>query len=346
MREKVICFIDETDQCFSNWAREIIKNISDQTHSALASHYPIFFNTIPDTNKQVIVVHTGIDVMYLDPLQHISSDDDVIVLRDNLPKGVFYLDGSNEENFVKGMGWQYHKFMSGTAVLFYATNNEPTQELPIGKIQQLIHPAAGINWIDYLLKYGYDQTTVVRFIDCNYLALSCMKEIVEWDGVDYPAFIKQLGASKFEFLGMPWNIGIKNIHNLDTDWQAFIERHPNWLIEWSKIKQSVKFEFRYVNLYDINNNVVDWIDDTPNTFINFSNVFNYFTAGALCTTTARLIAETHLINQLKEHRPNALVAFSGRISDLFSPNNIKLGLAKDINTVPYQQTTVPWHKND
>lgn len=345
MREKVVCFVDDTANCFSGWAREIIKNVSDQTHSSLVGRYPMYYNTIPKTDKQVIVVHTGIDIMDLDPLQYITSNDDVVVLRDNLVKGVFYLDGSNEENFVKGMGWQYHKFMSGTAVLFYAANNEPMQELPLDKIQQLVTPAAGINWIDYLLTYGYGDSTVVRFIDCNYLALSCMNELVQWDGQDYPNFIKQLGASKFEFLGLPWNIGIKNIHNLNTDWSAFLLRHPNWLADWKRIKDTVRFEFKYVNLYDINNKVTDWVDDTPNTFINFSNIFNYFTAGALCSTTARLMAESHLINQLKEHRPDAFVSFSGRISELFVPNNIKIGLAKDINTIPQQSMKLPWHNN-
>ena len=346
MRDKVICFIDDTDSCFSGWAKEVVKNISDQTYNTVSGNYPIYFNNVPATDKQVILVHTGVDIMYIGALQEITGDEDVIVLKDNLVKGIFYVDGSNEEEFVKAMGWQYEKFMSGTAVLFYATNNEPLESLPLNIIQQLVTPAAGINWLSYLIKYGYDDTTVVRFIDCNFLALSCMKEIIEWNGEDYPTFIRQMGERLFGFLGMPWNEGIKNIHNLDLDWATFLEEHPNWPDDWRKIRETVAFEFRFVNLYDTTTKIENWVDDRPNTFINLSNVFSYFTAGPLCSASSRLVAESYVIRQLKELRPAAIVSFLGRISDIFeSNNNIMFGSAKDLNVVQPQKLNVPWHNN-
>lgn len=345
MRERVICFIDDTENCFSDWAREIIKNVSDQTYTMVGNRYPVYFNTIPETDKQVIVIHTGIDIMYVDAFTHIDSTDDIVILRDNLVKGIFYLDGSNEEQFVKGMGWQYQKFVAAAAVLFYAINTEEMVKLPLEIIHQMIIPAAGIHWVEYLIKYGYDETTVVKFVDCNFFALSCMREIVEWDGTDYASFLEKLGTDKFSFLGMPWNSRIKNIHNLDHDWNLFLQKYPHWLSEWDKIKNTVKFEFKYVDLYDTNNNVSDWVDNRSNTFINVSNIFNYFGAGPLYSSSSRLVSETNFINQLKQHCPDAFISFAGRISELFSPGTVQLGFVKDINTVSSRTLNLPWHKN-
>jgi hypothetical protein len=342
----VICFIDETDQCYSNYAREIVKNISDQTYATLSGKYPIYFNEIPKTDKQVVLVHTGIDIMYVGAFYYVTCNDPVVELRNHLAKGASYLDARTEESFHQGMGWQHHKFMSGAAVLFYAFNNEPMCEVPLNIIHQLVTPAAGLNWVEYLLKYGYDNTTKVRFTDCNYFALNCMKEIKNWDGKDYPSFIRQLGADSFNFLGMDWDIGIKNIHNLDTDWQAFLERNPNWETQWSDIKSKVSFEFKYINFYDITNNVVDWVDDQPNTFVNLSNIFSYFASTPFYSVKTKLAAETHIIKQLQKDRPNVFVNFQSRADGNFGGKGIAFGLAKDLNIVlPDDLTKLPWHRD-
>jgi hypothetical protein len=342
----VICFIDETDKCYNNWSREIVKNISDQTYSTLAGSYPIYFNEIPKTDKQVVLVHTGIDIMYVGAFYYVTCNDPVVELRNHLAKGSSYLDASSEESFNRGMGWQHHKFMSGAAVLFYAYNNETLCNLPLDIIHQLVTPAAGLNWVEYLIKYGYDNTTTVRFTDCNFYALSCMKEIIKWDGQDYPTFIKMLGKNSFNFLDMGWDAGIKNTHYLEEDWQKFLVRNPDWITHWNKIKSTVSFKFKYVNFYDTTNNVTDWVDDRPNTLVNLSNVFSYFAAGPFYSIRAKLAAETHIIQQLQESRPNVVVNFQKRADGSFGSRGIPFGVAKDLNIVlPTELTKLPWHKD-
>lgn len=341
----VICFIDETDRCYDNYSREIVKNISDQTYSTLAGTYPIYFDQIPNTDKQVVLVHTGIDIMYIGAFYYINCKDHIVDLRKHLAKGTAYLDASSEETFLAGMGWQHHKFMSGSAVLFYAYNNESLCDLPLDIIHQLITPAAGLNWIEYLIKYGYDDTTVVKFTDCNYYALNCAKDIVDWDGNDYPNFIKKLGSDSFNFLDMEWNAGIKNVHYLEDDWQDFLSRHPNWLSDWQKIKSTVKFKFKYVNFYDTTNRIEDWVDPRPNTFINLSNIFSYFASGPFYSIRSKLAAETHVIRQLQAYLPDAFVNFQKRADGSFGSKGVPYGLARSLNIVlPEDLHRLPWHR--
>lgn len=347
MNEKpIVCFINEIDKCFDGYSKEIVKNISDQTYSTLEGNYSIYFDVVPETDKQVLLVHTGVDIMYIESLNYLSSNEPKIELRKNLPKGSYYLDASSRDRFYQGMGWQHHKFMAGSAVLFYAINNEKLCELPLSIIHQLITPAAGINWIEYLLKYGYDSSTVVRFTDCNYYALTCMKHILQWDGQDYPSFIKNLGSDSFNFLDMPWDAGIKNIHNLELDWMNFLNTYPDWLTQWSHIKSSITFQFKHIDFYDVNNNIKDWVDDRPNTFINLSNIFAYFASGPFYSVDARLAAETHIIKQLQQDRPDAFVNFQKRADGGFGAKGVPQGWAKDLNIVlPTDLTKLPWHRD-
>ena len=347
----VVCILDEIDQCIPA-SRQLLKNVSDQTLFKFSEQYVVLESKDIDEMlqfartffKAAIVVPTGIDILDTSAINvDVTDTFQIIDLRErvgnlilhkadkiDLARNIFYLDGRTEATFEQGLEWQNKKFSLGHGAFFYPVNNEPTYDLNLPIIHQLVTPAAGLNWVNYLNKYGYDETTVVRFYDYSYLALDCMREVVlRYNGGDYTEFIKRLGRSKFKFIDKQWDYGFASMYeNVEPD-------------NWINIVNTVRFEFVHINLLETID-IAELVKPVSNTFINFSNIFSYYLTSCFYSLQSRMAAENRILASLKSF--DCHVGFVTRASDVYcqSPQ-----LVEHISKVMLDSTlTVPtWHEH-
>jgi hypothetical protein len=348
----VVCILDEIDQCIPS-ARQLVKNVSDQTLFKFSEKY--FVIASKDLNemlefaraffKTAIIVPTGIDVLdagvvVIEPTDHFQ----LINLRDlvgdivlhkadkiELAQNIFYLDGRSEDSFEQGLEWQNKKFSLGHGSFFYPVNNEQVQTLDLPIIHQLVTPAAGLNWVNYLNKYGYDETTVVRFYDYSYLALDCMREVVlKYNGGDYEEFIRRLGRSKFKFIDKEWDYGFASMYS--------VVEPDNWI----KIVNTVRFEFVHINLLE-KLDITELVKPVPNTFINFSNIFSYYLTSCFYSLQSRIHAEQRILTELKDY--NCHVGFISRAAATYYQNSKFVGHINEFN-VNTQLKLPTWHEDN
>jgi hypothetical protein len=326
----VICALDTIDSCIPS-SRQLIKNVSDQTLLKLSEKFCILVSKNLDEMladarlnfKIAIIVPTGIDLVELSAidipdtvesftiinlLDRVDKFSSTTFSKESLASKIFYLDGSTEYNFNQSLAWQNKKFTIGQSNLFYPINNEIVHDVTLPIIHQLVTPAAGLNWVEYLNQYGYDNTTVVRFYDYSYFALDCMKEVLQWDGVDYPTFIKELGHQKFNFIGKDWDWGFASLY-----------KEPVF-DNWKDIIKTVKFEFVLINLLE-DFDITHLVSPLPNTFVNLSNIFTYYLTSCHYSLQDRMFAEQRVLDHLKSY--DCYVGLLTRAADIYSPE-IKL----------------------
>jgi len=350
--EIVVCILDQIDQCVPS-SRQLIKNVSDQTLFKLSEKFFIVVSKDLDEMlmfakaffKAAIIVPTGIDILdanvvdveLTDEFQIINLKDkarDILLHKANkidLANNIFYVDGFTEQAFEKSLEWQNKKFSLGHGAFFYPVNNEPTHDLQISKIQQLVTPAAGLNWIDYLNKYGYDEKTTVRFYDYSYLALDCMKEVVlHYNGGSYKDFIMKLGRSKFKFIGREWDYGFASMYN---------DNEPE---NWLHIVNTVKFDFVHINLLE-NIDIASFVENTPGTFVNFSNIFSYYLTSAFYSLQTRVEAEERILSSLKNY--DCHIGFVTRAADVYCVDPLLAGHISKFDSVKNLKLPT-WYENN
>jgi hypothetical protein len=205
-----------------------------------------------------------------------------------------------EPSFIPASTYLYGKQAVAGQTLFYPFNTEQLVDIDFnGPIGQLIIQASGLQWTKYLLKYGYDNNTVVRFVDYNLFALECMHEIVsKWDGKDYSNFVKDYATSRASF-----------VNKDGTQWLTFTGQEQDITTEqWIDIVGKVKFEFRHEDL--VLNKQLDvrtWVNNIPNTIIHLSHIFNYDPVATFYPYKHRLYSEQRLLEKLKKHVPDATI---------------------------------------
>ncbi len=205
-----------------------------------------------------------------------------------------------EPSFLLASTYLYGKNQVAAQTIFYPHNTEDKVDIEFqGPIKQFITQASGLNWVDYLVAYGYYENTVVRFVDYNLLALECMHEIVNnWSGENYAEFVKNYLKSRAEFLGKD-----------GKDWLADQGRLENVEVpQWQDIKSKVKFEFRHEDL--VLNKVLPverWLDKKENTIVHLSHIFNYDPAAPFTPLKHRLYTRNLLLDKIKKHVPEAKV---------------------------------------
>jgi len=348
----LVCVLDQIDQCVPS-SRNLIKNVSDQTLFKLSEKFFIVVSKDLEEMlmfakaffKAAVIVPTGIDILDVsvvdieltDKFQIINLKDkakDILLHKANkmdLANNIFYVDGSTEEAFEKSLEWQNKKFSLGHGAFFYPVNNEPMHDLQMPKIQQLVTPAAGLNWVNYLNRYGYDENTTVRFYDYSYLALDCMKEVVlHYNGGSYKDFIMKLGRSKFRFIGREWDYGFASMYN---------DNEPE---NWLHIVNTVKFDFVHINVLE-NFDVKSLVDDCPGTFVNFSNIFSYYLTSAFYSLKTRLDAEQRIINDLMSY--DCYVGFVTRAGNVYNKDPQLAGHISKFNNVEKLQLPT-WYETN
>lgn len=238
----------------------------------------------------------------------LANKKHVKVIMDRFRNNKVYYYPNHEPAFIPKSSYLYGKNQVAAQTIFYPHNTEEIVPVDFtGPIKQLVIQASGLNWIDYLITYGYTKDTVVRFVDYNLFALECMKEITDkWDGTNYATFVKDYIKSRASFLGKD-----------GTEWLASQGKlYDPDIPEWALIKETVTFEFRHEDLV-LNKglDVSTWVDNLPNTIIHLSHIFNYDPVAPFIPLKHRVYSERLLLDKLKKHIPEATIIMLDRIAD-------------------------------
>ena len=231
---------------------------------------------------------------------------------DRFRKNKRYYYPNYEPAFIKACTYLYGKNEVASQTLFYPYNTEVVAELSCqGPVKQLVIQASGLQFVDYLATHGYDENTVVRFVDYNLFALECMYAITQhWDGEHYMDFVNGHINSRYGFVQS--------------------SQQPNWITLtgmvqqvkpslWNDIRKKVKFEFRHENLV-LNKGleVSSWLDKQPNTIVHLSHIFNYDPVAPFVPLRHRIYNEKLLLNKIKDYNPDATVVMIGRAQDVYT----------------------------
>lgn len=251
-------------------------------------------------------------------------------LRDN--KIYYYPD---YDSYFDQLNFLYARqgFCNGMAI--YLGNSESNINVNIGIINQLVVPASGLNWLEYLNSSGYHNGTIVKFYDYSYLTLEYIKALINtWNGEDYSTFALNYFNQKFNFI------------NANLPYCGDLNNNINPTV-WKKIISTVKFEFYLIDLLDTTKDL-QWIDNVPETLINLTNIFNYIGTATVRSVKDRVRSENSFITKLQDRVPNAHVIFTRRAADGFveSVQNVAVP-AKDLQLTNIEDLKKPtWHLHD
>ena len=214
-----------------------------------------------------------------------------------------------EPAFIPKSSYLYGKYSVASQALFYPYNTEQFVAVDFkGPIQQLVIQASGLQWYEYLLYYGYDENTVVRFVDYNLFALECMNHITtRWSGTtSYIEFVQDYVDSRRSILTTGGDYMI-TMTGQSQDVDASM---------WADIIKKVKFEFHHQDLVlNVELPVSDWVENLPNTIIHLSHIFNYDPVAPFVPLKHRIYNERLLLDKLKKYIPDATLITIGNVSD-------------------------------
>ena len=259
-----------------------------------------------------------------------------------------------QPSFELAQEYLYGKQSVSSQALFYPFNTESITSIDTidtGSIDQLVTQASGLNWIEYLIDNGYNENTLVNFVDHNTFALECMQFVTHWDGFDYPNAIANEITRRTKFMNVPLEHRLAMpVKTLTAQWQQFLEKHPDWDTIWDDIKSNVTFHFTHADLV-LNRSlpVEHWLKDRANTVVHLSHIFNYDPVAPFIPLHLRIKNENNLINKIKEFVPQATIIFEGRSAEGFAKldKSYYKNNALQMPTINLNQVTIPtWHYGD
>lgn len=270
----------------------------------------------------------------------------VKIFDDNIKSTKVHYYPEHTNSFLREINFAYDRQQFCSAVAVYPFNTEEdSANVNIGTLDQLVVPASGLNWINYLVKYGFKKGTVVKFYDYSLPTLEFTNEVVNnWDGTDYHTFSENFLRKKFGYLSNHYEMPYAGPRINEEAWLEF-KKNLNWPEVWNNIKDSVTFEFRYVNLLDTSK-TIDWIDLNGTTLINLTNIFNYIGTATSYSVKARIHAENNVLSQLKKIK-DGFVILTRRAANGFldQPNNWPAHV-KDVELTNIEDLVKPtWHYN-
>jgi hypothetical protein len=254
----------------------------------------------------------------------------------------------HENAFMKEINFVYdrYEFCSSSAISPFNSETFFLENYH-SPIEQLIVPASGLNWINYLVSYKFQKNTVVKFYDYSLPALEFMKHLTYWDGKDYPEFVEKFLDKKINFLSNGEKILICGPKDLKAAWKNFKNSIDcDFEDLWLRIKENVIFEFHHRNLLNFNQSF-DWIASDKNTIINLSNVFSYIGTAPFYSLKCRLQAENEFLKKIKKINSNAYISFSQRASCGFaSEPSYLFSKVSEIPVIDIESLIKPsWHQN-
>jgi len=239
----------------------------------------------------------------------LSNNKIITVFPSTFRNNKVYYYPNYEPSFIPKSSYLYGKYSVASQTLFYPYNTEEFVAIDFqGPVQQLVIQASGLQWYEYLLYYGYDENTTVKFVDYNLFALECMFRItLDWDGKqNYIEFVQDYVNSRKEFLSS----GGDHMITMTGSEQTVDARM------WTDMISKVKFEFHHQDLV-LNTAlpVHTWVDNAPSTIIHLSHIFNYDPVAPFVPLKHRIYNERVLLDKLKKHVPDATLIMVGNVSD-------------------------------
>lgn len=216
-----------------------------------------------------------------------------------------------EPAFINACTYLYGKQSVAAQTLFYPYNTEKSVDLDFqGPLQQLVIQASGLQFVEYLIKHGYNENTVVRFVDYNLFALECMYAITQhWDGEHYMDFVRGHINTRYGFAKSSqrdnWITLTGAVQTVDAN-------------VWNHIRNTVKFEFSHEDLV-LNKGLSanDWLDNVPNTIVHLSHIFNYDPAAPFVPLRHRVYNEKLLLDKIKKYIPEAHIVMINKAQDIY-----------------------------
>jgi hypothetical protein len=214
-----------------------------------------------------------------------------------------------EPAFIPKSSYLYGKYSVASQALFYPYNTEEFVAVDFkGPIRQLVIQASGLQWYEYLIYYGYDENTVVRFVDYNLFALECMNYVTtNWSGhTDYEEFV-------LDYINNRRSILSSGGDHMITMTGARQEIDATM---WTDMMRKVKFEFHHQDLVLNTSLPVNiWVDNVHSTIIHLSHIFNYDPVAPFVSLKHRIYSERLLIDKLKKYIPDATLIMNGNVTD-------------------------------
>lgn len=230
---------------------------------------------------------------------------------DRFTKNKRYYYPNYEPAFLKASTYLYGKNQVAAQTLFYPYNTEQLEDVAVeGPLKQLVIQASGLQFVEYLVKHGYNKDTVVRFVDYNLFALECMNAITQcWDGEHYMDFINGHINTRYGFVESSQRDNWITL----TGFEQTVD--PN---VWNDIRRTVKFEFKHEDLV-LNKGleVSNWLDNIPNTIVHLSHIFNYDPVAPFVPLRHRVYNEKLLLDKIKNHNPDAQIVIVDRAQDIY-----------------------------
>jgi len=231
----------------------------------------------------------------------LASGESVEVFPEAFRNNKVYYYPNYEPAFIPKSSYLYGKYSVASQALFYPYNTEEFVAVDFkGPVRQLVIQASGLQWYEYLLYYGYDEHTVVKFVDFNLFALECIQHIIKtWPGdTDYIKCVESYVDSRRSFLstgGAHWITMTGGEQTVDAKM-------------WNDMKHKVKFEFYHEDIV-LNTAlpVSKWIDNVHSTIIHLSHIFNYDPVAPFVPLKHRIHSKELLLNKLKSYIPDATI---------------------------------------
>ena len=193
-------------------------------------------------------------------------------------------------NFLNGlMGKKYtdHTITRGARVVIkrkniptspiYFVNTEPvdsgiSSRLKHENFQQYVGTTAGFKLLYLSFKYGFDiDSTKYVWFDFDACSLKFKRLMVEnWDGSNYPEFVKQFCKDNPE-------ANTDLLKNVDKEWLNIIETfggEHSWLDFWTQVKLC-EHEFIEADLIKDYHKITSILDKDKSTFFWASNIYSY-----------------------------------------------------------------------
>jgi hypothetical protein len=282
---------------FSPYAEHIGNTLTENTKTILRDFGVTFLNQ----SERSVIMKSSTEIfrpgLFVKKCNELFDLGETVLYQHDpkLSEYFYHIDVSNPEQFYKDIEHAYFRFTHGMSSVFFMFNNDVYNLSNIQQpIKQVIVPAAGLLWIEFLLQLEYDKDTVVTFTDCSIFALETMQHLVKhWDGNDYPEFIKQYAISKTEFINVPWQVPIVGEDHAEDKWKDINERF-RISDKWKDIVNTVQFEYRYVNYLDCNLDLNTIVKNTDSSVMYLSNIFNYATSTLFYLSEHRQLALKNL----------------------------------------------------
>ncbi|MCA9265019.1 MAG: hypothetical protein KDA60_14265 [Planctomycetales bacterium] len=221
--------------------------------------------------------------------------------------------GTDQRWFLDVIGAQASRARRGV-FLWNIESYEDIETAPEGfpaSVSTLYSVAAGFKSNRILQTHGFDDATKVVFFDYSQVALDVKRCLVEeWDGKDFPSFVRYL----FERFPHPetfyqlWD----NKNPDDVEWhdiERVCERElqrwggaDSFQDHWSAYR---RLEHQYVccNLLEDASNLIGCMDDRPGAIIWWSNAFFTMYGNWYYTVAHRKQAYDYWVKQLAERNP-------------------------------------------